>query len=631
METNVLDQLRELRAQGGLEAAYDSVAALLGRAEIEDDAVALRRVGRLLAGVDPRRVLARHPATPVVTVAITGQSTVAPVVDPLTAELARHGILLRPVLGDHGAYVHDLTDPAGRFAGAGHDLALCLLDAETVLARVPEVWRPEDVERAADEALRLLADVAAAHTALSGGTLVLNTVPLPRSWSHQLVDHRSRAELGAVWRDFNSRLLRMSATAPGLVVIDLDPLVAEGGPVHDLRLAHYAGARLGTPLLAAYAREAAHLARSLRGATRKCLVLDLDHTLWDGVLAEDGPDGVAAAGTDRGEAFGAFQRVVKQLASQGVLLAVSSKNDRAEAVATLRDHPDMRLRDGDFVRIDADWEPKDGHLLDIAGHLGLGTDALVFVDDSAAECARVRRAVPEAAVVRLDDEPAAHVSRLLRDGWFDRVSLTEDDRDRNRRYRAEAGRRELRLRTGAAEDFLRDLGIEVEVGPPHRHEQARFAQLTQRTNRFNLAGRRMTEAEVSAAASGHDGELLLVVRSADRFGDSGLVGALLARRTGDALDVENVWLSCRVLARGIEQALLGHALELARASGCTEVRARYVPTPKNGRAADFYPSMGFAEVSRRSGETLFAHDLIMIPAMPAHLRTRSNPAGGGAA
>ncbi|WP_426403207.1 HAD-IIIC family phosphatase [Streptomyces sp. R-07] len=631
METNAVDRLRELRARDSLEASYDTVAGLLARSEAEDDPVALRRAGRLLAGVDPRRVLECHPGTPVVTVAITGQSTVAPVVDPLTAELARHGILLRPVLGDHGAYVHDLTDREGHLHGVGQDLTLCLLDAETVFARVPEVWRPEDVARAADETLALLADVAAAHTAASGSPLVLNTVPLLRSWSHQLVDHRSRAALGAVWRDFNSGLLRLSGTTPGLVVIDLDPLLAEGGPVHDVRLAHYAGARLGAPLLAAYAREVAHLVRALRGKTRKCLVLDLDQTLWDGVLAEEGADGIAAAGTDRGEAFGAFQRVVKQLASQGVLLAVSTRNDRGEAVAALRDHPDLRLRDTDFVRIEADWDPKDGHLLDIAEHLGIGTDALVFVDDSAAECARVRRGVPEAAVVRLDDEPALHASRLLRDGWFDCPSLTEDDRDRNRRYRAEARRRELRLRTGAAEDFLRDLGTELECGPPHAHEQARIAQLTRRTNRFNLAGTRMTETEVAAAADGTDGGVLLAARAADRFGDSGLVGAVLARRTGDVLDIENLWLSCRVLARGIEQALLTRVLELARETGCVEVRARYVRTAKNERAAGFYPSLGFAEVFRAAEKVIFVRDVITIPAMPAHVRVRSNSAREGSA
>jgi FkbH-like protein len=239
--------------------------------------------------------------------------------------------------------------------------------------------------------------------------------------------------------------------------------------------------------------------------------------------------------------------------------------------------------------------------------------------------------VPEAAVVRLDDEPALHVSRLLRDGWFDCPSLTEDDRDRNRRYHAEARRRELRLRAGTAEDFLRDLGTELECGPPHAHEQARIAQLTQRTNRFNVAGTRLTEAEVATAASGADGRQLSVVRCADRFGDSGLVGAVLARRAAEVLEIENVWLSCRVLARGIEQAFLAHVLELARGSGCTRVRARHVRTAKNERAADFFPSLGFAEVSRQAEKTIFVRDLITIPAIPAHVRVRSNSAGEGRA
>ncbi|MCZ4123237.1 HAD-IIIC family phosphatase [Streptomyces sp. H39-S7] len=618
--TTALERLRELKALGRLEAEYDRVAPLL--AELTDDpgtsgATDLPRAGRLLAGLDRAAVLAAHPDTPVVTVAVTGQSTVAQLVDPLTAELARHGLLLRPVLGDHGAYLHDLTSEQGLFHGLAADLSLCLLDAETVFAEVPSPWDVAALSRAADDVLERLTGLAA-HHAERPGTLVLNTLPLPRRHTHQLVDHRSRARLGAVWREFNAALLRLTERFPGLAVLDLDPLIADTGPVSDPRLAGYARAQYTAPLLAAYAREAAHLARSLRGMTKKCLVLDLDDTLWDGILGDAGADGIAAAGTLRGEAFGAFQRIIRQLGAQGVLLAVSSKNDAEPVLAVLRDHPDMVLRETDFVQINANWRPKDGNVAEIADGLGIGLDSLVFADDSPAERAQVRHGAPQVAVVPLDDEPALHVTRLLADGWFDTPRLTDEDRARTGQYRVERERRELREGSGSHADFLRELKVSVELGAPLGHEFARLAQLTRRTNQFNLTGLRSAQADLEARAA-DPGQLLLVARAADRFGDNGLVGAVLGHRAADGLHLDNIWLSCRVLARGIEQGCVAVLLERARDAGLAAVHARYRPTAKNHRVRDFYPSLGFEEVGEDGDGVVFRHDLRTVPPVPEHL------------
>ncbi|MER7732236.1 HAD-IIIC family phosphatase [Streptomyces erythrochromogenes] len=624
------DRLRELRAlheRGLLERSYDRVPALL--ADEDGGPADAAAAGRLLAGLDHDAVLGHHPHTPVVTVAVTGQSTVGHVVDPLRGELARHGMLLRAVLGQHGTYLRDLTDPAGELRAAAPDLTLCLLDAETLFSQVPAVWGPEDVERAGEEALGRCAALAAG----APGTLVLNTVPLPRSRSHQLVDHRSRARLGAVWREFNARLLRLTESADRLVVIDLDPLVGEGGPVTDPRLARYAEVRLGAGLLAAYAREIGHLARAVRGRVRKCLVLDLDGTLWDGVLGEDGPDGVAAAGTLRGEAFGAFQQCVKQLASQGVLLAVSSKNDDDLVRETLAAHPDLVLREPDFAAVRADWEPKDAHLAGIARTLDLAPDALVFADDSPAERAQVRFGAPGVAVVALDEEPALHVTRLLCDGWFDTLRLTEEDRARTGEYRRRRERGALRAGSGSYEEFLRALEVSVGLGPPRRHEFARVSQLTLRTNQFNLTGVGYTEAELARRSAG-PGRLLLVARSADRFGDNGLVGAVLGSVAGDVLRLDGMWLSCRVLGRGVEQACLALLLARARELGLSAVGARYVPTARNHRARDFYPSAGFTPAhpgpggGSADGAVDFRHDLARLPQVPAHVRVTETPGGG---
>ncbi|MFD0329344.1 HAD-IIIC family phosphatase [Streptacidiphilus monticola] len=293
----------------------------------------------------------------------------------------------------------------------------------------------------------------------------------------------------------------------------------------------YAKAHLGEELLARYAREVGHLGRALRGKAKKVLVLDLDNTLWDGVLGDDGADGIAAATTFRGEAFGTFQKLARQIGSQGVLLAVSSKNDQEPVLEVLRTHPDMVLRDTDFVRINANWNPKDANLRDIAAKLNLGVDSFVFADDSTFETGLVAAGLPEVAVVRLDEEPALHVEKLLADGWFDVRELTAEDRERASLYRVESERQDLLDSSGSYEEYLEQLQVRVQVSAVGDLDLARVAQLTLRTNQFNLTTQRLQPDEVRARIDDPE-HLVLSVRSGDRFGDNGVVGALFAHREG---------------------------------------------------------------------------------------------------
>nr|WP_190024933.1 HAD-IIIC family phosphatase [Streptomyces hiroshimensis] len=627
--TGAADRLRALAADGRIAAEYPAVPALLAELSQGDDAfAALQRAGRLLAREDPGAIHALHPGAAPATVAITGHGTLDALTAPLTAEFARHGIPLTTLTGDHDAWQRDLQDTASPLYRPGTDLALCLLDDRIVFGELPVPWGPEDAARAVAAKLALLERLAGHYAEHGTGTLVLNTLPLLRRHLHQLVDHRSRTELSFLWREFNAGILRLAVRHPRLHVVDLEPLIADGGPVRDSRLAAYAQVHLGEELLSRYAREIGHLARTLRGRAKKVLVVDLDNTLWDGILGDDGPDGIAAATTYRGEAFGAFQRTVRQLGSQGVLLAVCSKNDREPVLAVLRDHPDMALREADFVRINADWQPKDGNLRDIAARLNLGVDSFVFADDSPFECGLVASSLPAVSVVRLDEEPALHIDKLLADGWFDVRELTAEDRLRAGQYRSEAERQGLLDTTGSFEEYLHALGVRVELSPVRDHEIARVAQITLRTNQFNLTTRRLQQADVRRllASPGH---LVLAVRSRDRFGDNGVVGAVFARREGDVLHVDNTLLSCRVFARGIEQSVFAALLAHARDTGARTARASYRPTAKNHRVRDFYPSLGFATVTAGGAapddaapdgaEVFFEHALEELPERPGHV------------
>lgn len=612
------DRLLALHRSGQVAARYPEIRALLAGLPEEE----LARAGRLLSRLDPDDVLREHPAQPRVTIAVTGNGTLSGLVPLLTAELARHGVVLRPQVGDFGTYVADLSDPDGAFLAAGADLVLCVLDPAAVTDDLPTPWRIEDARRVLEEKVALLERLADRFAERGGGRLVLNTLPLTREITAQLVDGQSRAALGAAWREANARLLDLVRTRPGVAVVDLDPIIADGVPALDVRLGVYTKARLSPGLLAGYAREVGHLARQVVGRTKKCLVLDLDETVWGGVLGDDGPEGIEVADTYRGEAFRAFQRVAKQLAAQGVLLAAVSKNDLDPVRRALRDHPRMTLREEDFVRVVANWRPKHENLRELADDLNLGVDSFVFVDDSPYERGLVARELPDVAVVAVDDEPAWHVTRLLRDGWFDTPVLTGEDQHRPARYREELVRKDFLNSFDTLTDYLRELGVWVVLEPANEQSSARVSQMTLRTNQFNLTTRRLPPADVQALMA-DPGATVLTVESGDRFGGNGVVGAIFTHREGAVVHIDNFLLSCRVFSRGIEQAALSAVLRHAAATGAEAVVGTYLPTAKNGKVADFYPRHGFTAVDA----TTFRHDLTDIPPVPGHIDLTENLGG----
>lgn len=617
--------LTELRAvlqadDGGGDRQWQAIGVLLNRIAATPDSLSgLARAGRLLeradlgsASVSAHGQLAAGPEQVLVT--ITGTGTLGEFSPALIAQCARHGLLARPTLTDFGGYRRCLLDPP-----AGDDLTLCVLDSSLIAEQLPSPWRIEDAEQVLASTAAELTELVSGYLRQSSATLVLNTVPLPAELSRQLVDLRSRARLAIAWRALDSAILQLALDHDRVVAIDVNSLVALGGPVADSRMALYAKVNLGPELLGRFAQDVAHLARAMRGRTKKVLVLDLDGTMWDGILAEDGPAGIEPASTLRGEAFERFQRVVRQLAAQGILLAVSSKNDHETVLSVLNEHPDMTLRAADFAAIEANWDPKPAALRRIAECTGLDCSSFVFIDDSPAECGAVTALLPEVAVIEVDGEPALHVASLLADGWFDVRILTEDDLERSSHYRRKPERDRLRAAATSTADYLRELAVEVRLAPAAEHELARISQLTQRTNQFNLITERLQPDEVREAAADPN-QLVLAVHSSDRFGDDGLVGAVFATLSGPELVLRNVILSCRVFERGIEQAVISSLLGYAKQMGLTTVRAHYRPSSKNARFAELYPSLGFQSLGDDGGTRCFRHDLAVIAAPPALLR-----------
>ena len=336
-----------------------------------------------------------------------------------------------------------------------------------------------------------------------------------------------------------------------------------------------------------------------RGLSKKCLVLDLDNTLWGGVIGDDGPGGIRLGeGSAVGEAHAALQRYAKALKERGVVLAVASKNDPSVVEAMFRDHPEMVLRPADIATFAVNWHDKAHNLKEIAQRLNIGLDSLVFVDDNPVERARIRASLPMVAVPELPADATYYVQTLADAGYFEAASFTDEDRERTGQYVANVHRYAVRDLAQTMDDFLRGLGMSVEFGAVTPQHLMRAAQLINKTNQFNTTTRRYTEDALRAIAADPDC-VALRFRLADRFGDNGLVCVMvlkpLAGEPG-VLEIDTWVMSCRVFGRQLEFEAMNIAVETAVRLGARELRADFVPTQRNAVVSGLYERLGFSRV-----------------------------------
>ena len=334
-----------------------------------------------------------------------------------------------------------------------------------------------------------------------------------------------------------------------------------------------------------------------RGLSKKCLVLDLDNTLWGGVIGDDGLEGIVLGeGSAVGEAHLAMQRYAKQLKERGVILAVCSKNDTKIAEAAFDEHPEMLLRRKDISAFLANWGDKAENLKSIAQKLNIGIDSLVFVDDNPVERARIRESLPMVAVPELPADPAHYVRCIAEAGYFEAIGFTSEDRDRSEQYAANNEREALLASSQSMEEFLQGLKMSVVYGRFTSVDHARVVQLINKTNQFNTTTRRYSSDEIMHLAS-LPGVLTLQFRLLDRIGDNGIVSAMILRPVADqadVLEIENWVTSCRVFGRQLEYEAMNIAVEAARERGVKAFLADYIPSPKNGVINTLFKSWLFA-------------------------------------
>ncbi len=349
----------------------------------------------------------------------------------------------------------------------------------------------------------------------------------------------------------------------------------------------------------------ANIIKSIYGKNKKALVLDLDNTLWGGIVGDDGVENLEIGQeTSMGQVYAEFQAYVKQQKDIGVMLNVSSKNEEENALAGLN-HPDGILKPEDFVLIKADWEPKSRNVAGIASELNIMQDSLVFVDDNPAEREIIRTQLDGVAVPEIGS-PEQYIRILDRSGFFEVTSLSEDDKKRSDMYKANLERQKEQAQFGDYQEYLKSLEMVGTIKAFEPMYMARIAQLTNKSNQFNLTTRRYTQAQIEQTAK-DDGYITLYGRLEDKFGDNGVVSVVIARKDKDILHVELWLMSCRVLKRDMEFAMMDTLVSEAKKAGCREIKGYYYPTAKNKMVEKFYESQGFVQEKQdEQGNTVWS-------------------------
>jgi FkbH-like protein len=567
-----------------------------------------------------RNLLPPKPPTSRLRLAIIGGYSLYPLHELIEhlCEVESHPLELWQ--GDYDNYISEIMDDGSELYSFQPQVVL-LLPAERRCAYTGKLTDPRELQQAeAQNVVDSVLQLARKVNEKTGAEVITANFMLPAR--HDLGGFRSRT-LGSDWSFRKWVNLELGLNAPSYVhICDWEFLANRHGGLaaRDERSWFESKQPCSPALTVELAREVAHLILSLKRAPKKVLILDLDNTLWGGVVADDGLEGIELGDTSpRGEAFKAFQKYIASLKQRGVLLAVCSKNDHAKAAEPFEKHPDMVLKTDDIVSFKANWEPKSENIRAMAPELNLGLDSFVFVDDNPAEIEIVRQFVPEVTTILLGPDPSEYVNQLADSRLFEPRSITAEDAERTLQYRSDAQRKALEANVTDMDAYLESLQMEGTISEFVPVDVPRLSQLINKSNQFNLTTRRRSEAEVIAVMNDKN-FAGFSARLKDRFGDHGLISIVIGEKAGDTMKVDTWLMSCRVLKRGVEEEVLNELVRLAKLKNCTRLEGIYLPTPKNEMVRDFYGRMGFTLISESETKREFELRLENFQPIPTKIK-----------
>jgi FkbH-like protein len=560
----------------------------------------LNQITRLAKAVAKARAAGKtlEPLVPF-KLAVLSNATIDFIVPALVVGAARHGIDLEVIQPSYDQVAQEALTPDSKVNASKPDAVLFAIDFRSLPLKL-SLGDPESAAATVEGAIGYLQALRQGIKSNSNAVCIFQTFAPPAERLFGSMDFALPGTLRKILSDINVRLAE-TVLDSGDVLLDIAGLAETVGLAnwHDTQMWNLGKFPFSEDLVPLYADHVARTVAAIRGKSRRVLILDLDNTVWGGVIGDDGLEGIRVAQGDAiGEAHLAVQRLALDLRQRGIVLAVSSKNTDEIARTPFEQHPEMLLKLDHIAVFQANWNDKATNIQAIAEELSLGLDAMVFLDDNPVERGLVRRLLPQVAVPELPEDAAYYARTLTAAGYFEAVAFASEDLKRAGFYQDNAKRANLQKQVGGVDAYLSSLDMTITFQPFDSTGRARIVQLINKSNQYNLTTRRYTDPEVTEAEN--DPEVFtLQVRLADTFGDNGMISVVICRPgKPDEWEIDTWLMSCRVLGRRVEHMVLRELLRHARAAGIRKLIGTYRPTDRNKLVVDHYAKLDFTEIER---------------------------------
>ncbi|MFW9926744.1 MAG: HAD-IIIC family phosphatase [Candidatus Thorarchaeota archaeon] len=534
---------------------------------------------------------------------LIGSSTLEPLAACIDIKARLEGFCTSTFVGGFNTYRQEAMDKNSLLYKAKPEVIILAVDAWSVLDQnfLSAYPRMSDKERN-ELRKQLVKDVGSIAQILEKNTssvVLVNNFIVPVFSPLGIVDNKQKIGLKRFFEDANLELSEMFSESSRVYVVDLDSAAADFGKsrITNWNTWYRGSIPFSEEFSPALADTYLRYIRAFKAKTKKCIVLDLDNTLWGGIIGEDGIEGIKLGNASPGIEFVDFQRGLLSLYNRGIILAICSKNNYDDAMKVFQEHPFQILKEEHFAAMRINWQNKATNIAELAKEINIGLDSMVFFDDNPVERAQVMQTLPEVLVVDLPKNPRLYRETLEDLNVFDVLSLTKEDMARGEMYAGKRKRAELETSIDNIEDFLRTLDLKVRIKPVDDFDTPRVVQLIGKTNQFNLTTRRYTDAEVRRFRE-DENSIVYSMAVTDKFGDEGVVGVAIIKKKNDDWWIDNILMSCRVIGRSVETAMLAKIVKDARAEGASRIIGEYIPTKKNPPAADLYEKHGFGMPSQ---------------------------------
>lgn len=530
-------------------------------------------------------------------IAVLSSSTIKGLHEVLFVKCVESGIMPDIFVGEYNQYYQEIADGESKLNRFKPDIIFLYVDLQSLLGtcflnyfQMSLQERQQILEDKLQE-LRIMAETIKTRQSCK---VVFHNLQVPVYSALGIIDNKQDLGFIEFTRTLNSRLVEAFKKDNQIFVFDFDLFCSKWGKDNllDYKMYYIGDFKFNMKYYPQLCDEYMAYIKPLLSLTKKCIVLDLDNTLWGGIIGEDGIEGIRLGPTSAGRPFAEFQQHLLSLLDRGVILAVNSKNNLQDAMIAIQEHPYMVLKEKHFASIQINWNDKVANMKAIANELNIGLDSLVFFDDDKLNRELVREELPEVTVVELPEDPSLYLKTLMELRDFNSFYLSEEDKKKGQMYAEQRKRVSLSSASTDITGYLKALNMTITIEKATSFNIPRISQLTQKTNQFNLTTRRYMEEEIRKFAESKD-HLVFSIQVEDKFGDNGITGAAIIRERQHVWEVDTFLLSCRIIGRRIEESMLIYILKEAKKSDARSLVGHFIPTKKNVPAVDFYKDNGF--------------------------------------